>query len=419
MSKRTKVAAAGLTLVAVTALVVVNVDSAENSDGKAGPSSAAASASATPLLDETVAAVAKNLHVSKDQAGDRLVQQAEMLELNTTVKPTLDDSWSAGTWLDRKSGNLVVAVTNERRAAEVRARDAEPRLVERSAQDLRSVRSRVEQLLSRRSVEQATTFIDVTKNVVVIQAQQSDLPGAIASELDRTFPGAIDVRYRSGRIAPVAIASGDEITGSKICSAGWWVRSADARQSKNYVMTAGHCVVGDAAGQTWRHADGEFGPSALFRRDSSDWALIPVADEAVADQLSATVPAGPTTLGISRVAAPESFVVGSIVCKRGRTTSLTCGRITAHNASVPVDTSEAVDHTLLGVTTAALAADEGDSGGPVFVLDPRGNDTVVGIGIASVSTPGKDPANDLTIFQSLPRALAESGTVLVTDPASR
>jgi len=91
-----------------------------------------------------VTAMSKALGVDKTQARDRLNQQDEMTKLNVTLSKWLDDSWSAGTWLDKNSGKLVVAVTNEKRAAEVRQRNAEPRLVKRSGQNLGEVRAGVD-----------------------------------------------------------------------------------------------------------------------------------------------------------------------------------------------------------------------------------------------------------------------------------
>ncbi|MDG4795710.1 S1 family peptidase [Micromonospora sp. WMMD1082] len=420
---------AGLLALAITTAGCAATTSQES---PGGGSSTAPTPTAGGLPEQILAAVAKSIDGTEEQARERLARQAEMTELHTTIAPSLKDDWSAGTWLDRDTGNLVVAVTNERRAAEIRARNAEPRLVTRSAQDLRNVRTQVERLLKQHAVTWVGTSIDVTKNVVVLTTQKADLPTPVATALHRTFGDAIDIRYQDARDTVLSIASGDQMASDNmLCSVGWWVRDARSPVVRNYVMTAGHCVA-DSPVVPWRHAEGEIGRLGRFSFDTpigSDWALISVDDDA-ARRLSPAVsvrqakPAGEgddrelvTSLSIAATAPKTAFLTGTIVCKNGRTTQVTCGRVIANDSDVNADTGGGRAVRLRGFTRVSLLVQPGDSGGPVFILDPRGRNQVTAIGV--VSSGGGDQSNPLAAtmaFQPLDRALAESGTRLVIDP---
>ncbi|MDG4795745.1 S1 family peptidase [Micromonospora sp. WMMD1082] len=421
---------AGLLALAITTAGCAATTSQES---PGGGSSTAPTPTAGGLPEQILAAVAKSIDGTEEQARERLARQAEMTELHTTIAPSLKVDWSAGTWLDRDTGNLVVAVTNERRAAEIRARNAEPRLVTRSAQDLRNVRTQVERLLKQHAVTWVGTSIDVTKNVVVVTSQEADLPTSVATALQREFADAVDIRYQQGRDTALATASGDQITSDSgtLCSVGWWVRDARPGAARNYVMTAGHCVA-NGPDVSWRHAEGEIGRPERFSFDGptgSDWALISVDDDA-ARRLSPSVsvrgvkPIGEegqpdrdlvVSLSTAGLARQTAFLTGTIVCKNGRTTQVTCGRVIANDVDLNIAAGEGRSVPLRGVTRVSLLAQPGDSGGPVFILGDRDQVTAIGV-VSAASGDRSNPLAATMTFQLLDRALTESGTRLVIDP---
>ncbi|SFF81624.1 Trypsin [Actinacidiphila alni] len=413
--------AVGAAFAGAAVLAVAGCSTGDSGGGKAAAPAPAAAASASPSgsgsdrTAEAVKAVAKSLGVSEDQARQRLIHQASMVDLNTKVSTALKPEWSAGTWLDSTTGDLTVAVTNEKRAAQMRAAHAVPRIVRYSADDLSAIRARVQQRLEQNSVPSAETYVEAKSNVLVVEAQRSDLPQTVIDELKDEFKDAIDVRLRDQPVESASISGGDRIDNSQaICSDGWWVRNA---QSQNFVLTAGHCAFGKSD-PTWK-ADGQtLGQVQTFRRDSEDWALIHVTDDNVARQLSTDIPVSATeSLTIaSELRSPSDFPPGSIVCKRGVTTGFTCGPIIANGVTQQID-DPATGYVLQGATRVKLVSDHGDSGGAVFAIDPSGaTNSVIALGLLSAGSEGNDPATDNMWFQPLKPVLDETGTLLVASP---
>ncbi|MFD4578086.1 S1 family peptidase [Streptomyces sp. NPDC058417] len=365
---------------------------------------------------QIIDAVSRSLGVDAEEADSRLRQQAAMIEANKRIEPALDNSWSAGTWLDKETGELTVAVTNKQRANQMRGLNVKPRIVKNSGRDLEALRLAVEGFVVEKNIKTVSTYIAPQQNKVVVEVEASKSLREDALEIVKIFPQSVTVKFASSENIPVEINSGDEISSAAgRCSIGYWVKTSTP--SVNSILTAGHCVFGNED-KEWRHEEGIIGRAAQFRRDSSDWAVIPVSDESVSRRLSPAINnASGRLLSITSAADPGSFPVGTIVCKQGRTTNFTCGQLAAKNVRAPIGSGPS-QFVLQNAFQATLVTDSGDSGGPVFVLDKGGDGeatgTLTGIGITSASARGVDQASDTNIFQSLPAALAESNTSLIT-----
>src|SRR5262245_37404987 len=93
--------------------------------------------------DYAVASLAGLEGISREEAARRLDNQGPQAELAQRLAEQLGDR-AAGGYIDRRTGDLVVNVLDERAAADVRAAGATPRTVRHSLAELESVSSQLD-----------------------------------------------------------------------------------------------------------------------------------------------------------------------------------------------------------------------------------------------------------------------------------
>ena len=104
----------------------------------------------------------------------------------------------------------------------------------------------------------------------------------------------------------------------------------------------------------------------------------------------------------------EATVVGTAVCRSGRTSGWQCGKIEARGVTVNYSTGE----TILNLTRTTACSEGGDSGGS-FITTPGQAQGVLSGG--SGSCKGKHP-NSRSFFQPLGPILTTYGLTLTTSP---
>ncbi|GGO94403.1 serine protease [Wenjunlia tyrosinilytica] len=356
--------------------------------------------------DRVMAAYAKAQNLSVEEARTRLVRQSELARTATKLDKTLKPSWSAGSWIDQKSGRLLVAVTNRQRAAAIDAANTESRLVTRSTNDLEAVKGSVDGFAKRHAPRGVAWYIDVPRNVVTVEVAKS-LRGrpqtkAFLAEV-RRLGAAVKVRSVKGKMAPnYGMQDGDEITSGNFssCSLGWWVQD---RSGADLLMTAGHCL--DSGGHLWYHKLLHIGGSVSHKYGPMDWGTIHV------DDIAAPRPTTQVNLyngAYAKISGYGRAPVGTQICKSGHRTGQTCGPITAHDVTVTYGDG----HTLTGMSKAALVDDHGDSGGAVYQFDPNKEGFVIAQGMVSGGTEGQGPG-DIDYYQPIDTALADSDTIFI------
>jgi streptogrisin D len=184
---------------------------------------------------------------------------------------------------------------------------------------------------------------------------------------------------RTTRPLTEQVLGGAGITdGQFVCSAGFNV----IRNSRMYVLTAGHCTQGLPYWQ-------DLGPSVASNFPGTDFGLVRNdswdGPGAVDRYDGNVVPI--TSAGVA--------AVGEHVCASGHTTGLTCGSVVALNQTVTFSDGTVVH----GLIQTNVHTDHGDSGGPLF-------DGTVGLGTVS----GGDGQTDY--FQPLAPELATYGVNL-------
>ncbi|GHC68786.1 S1 family peptidase [Streptomyces flavofungini] len=304
--------------------------------------------------------------------------------LNAQVERQLGAD-SAGTYLDRKTGNLVVTVTSDDAAERVRATGATPRRVQRSAAQLDAAMDTLE---SRARITGTSWGVDPRSNRIAVQADRSvsarDLArlNRVADSLD----GAVRVTRVPGTFHR-EVAGGDAIYGGgSRCSAAFNVSKGTTR----YFVTAGHCTNLSA---NWSAASG--GAAVGVREGTS----FPTNDYGIVRYTNGSSPAGNVNLyngSYQEISSAADAVVGQAIKKSGSTTKVTSGSVTAVNVTVNYG-----DGPVHGMVRTTACSAGGDSGGAHFA-------GTVALGIHSGSS-GCTGTNGSAIHQPVREALSAYG----------
>jgi hypothetical protein len=364
---------------------------------------------AQTLDAQTVAAVARGERLSLAGAQQLLRRERVLLAKSKIIQPQLRADVTGGSWIDRGTGKLVVAITKRDVAVGVGDPDIERRVVARSLVQLGSLKAKVGDAVKRYRPGDVSWVVDEPGNVVTVEVSRASLHQAdtvgFLQAVRALGPGVV-VTSRAGRLMLTdGIEDGDEIKGDQpdppTCSAGWWVKD---HSGADMVMTAGHCMtVGRVV--FWKHNGTRFGIDRSFMFGPSDWGLIKVDDGA--GQL-------PTTRvnlyngSYALVSGLSTAPIGATVCKSGTTTGQTCGPIVAYGESFVVN-----GKTLTGMTVADLCVDHGDSGSPVYQFDPDLAGHVLAQGILSGGEfPPGGGCSSRMWYTPIGDALSDSGTIL-------
>jgi streptogrisin D len=286
---------------------------------------------------------------------------------------------SAGAYLDRASGRLVVTVTNGADAVAVRAAGGVPKTVARSGADL----SQVTATLGRTAKVPGTAWgVDPAANQVVVSVDDTVTGARLAKVRAATakLGDSVKVQHVAGAFT-TRISGGDPILGTQFrCSLGFNVRSG----STNFFITAGHC--GNVE-PNWFTSGGEFVGSTV---DSS----FPGNDYAIV-QYGGGVPADGTVGGQDITSAGDPFV-GQAVQRRGSTTGIHGGTVTALNQTVNYP-----EGTVFGMIQTNVCAEPGDSGGSLYA-----GSTALGI---TSGGSGNCTSGGVTFFQPITEPLSVYG----------
>ncbi|MGC5019166.1 S1 family peptidase [Micromonospora sp. DT47] len=287
---------------------------------------------------------------------------------------------TAGSWLDPASGRTVVAVTDARAAASVRAAGGIARLVGRSAAALERTQARVDL-----GVTGTAMYVDPVSNQVVVGVDSS----VGAAQLAR-IRAAVAVTGGAARITPIAgtlsmrISGGDAIYGGGYrCSLGFNVRSG----STYYFLTAGHCTDLSA---TW-YANSALSTKLGDRTGTS----FPGNDYGIVRYTNTSVTVS-GTVGSQDITSAGDAYVGQAVTRRGSTTGTRSGTVTGLNATVRY-----AEGTVRGMIATNVCAEGGDSGGPLYAGS-------VALGLTSGGS-GNCQTGGQTFFQPVKEALSKYG----------
>jgi len=326
--------------------------------------------------------------ISKQEAVDRIAQEAEARRLHHALRDHLGSAW-AGSWIDPETARLIVATTDDEYAEVANRLGVEVRSVRYSQEVLSETTSAIREQRSRDSeLEDAirASFINYPSNSVVLQVA----PGTqelVQNLLDLSSDELKQLRFEPTERIPdlSAFIRGancyeNDDSGQK-CSVGF---SVEDDSSVEGYMTAAHCAM-DALDPV-SECDSS---TAIGDFEGSDW---PDSDSAWVDTNTSYSPVSQIngySDGILSVpsenAGTEEAPLYSTVCRYGRKTrGPHCGQIQEKDVNQEFCLRRNIlgacveDVTIPGVTRTDACIDSGDSGGPYITGDGQAQGTLVG-----------------------------------------
>jgi streptogrisin D len=288
---------------------------------------------------------------------------------------------TAGSFVDA-AGKLTVNVTDAATAAAVTASGATPRYVTRSGADLAAAHSTLTASLKTPgttfAIDPVTDQILVTGDSTVTGAKLVAVKALVAKLGDKarfeSEPGVLSTK----------ISGGDAIYGGAYrCSLGFNVVSG----STYYFLTAGHC--GNVA-STWYSNSAKttvLGTNAGSSFPGNDYAIVRYTNTTVTKS---------GAVGSQDITSAATPAVGTTVSRRGSTTGIHTGSVTALNATVNYS-----EGTVSGLIRTTVCAEGGDSGGPLYK-------TTTALGLTSGGS-GNCTSGGITYFQPVVEPLSTYG----------
>ncbi len=188
-------------------------------------------------------------------------------------------------------------------------------------------------------------YVDAAAERVVVTADDSVSAADVATirRMAGTAATAIRVERATGAFRPL-VSAGDAIYGTRYrCSLGFNVVSG----STYYFLTAGHCGKSEKTWYTSANRSTLIGPTIAYTFPGDDFSLVRY------DNTSLTHPGGYTV---------ADAVVGEAVTRKGSTTGVHSGKVTALNVTVRYQGGG----TVRGMIQTNVCAEPGDSGGPLY-----------------------------------------------------
>ncbi|MGW7679318.1 S1 family peptidase [Kribbella sp. NPDC054772] len=277
------------------------------------------------------------------------------------VPDTLDaqlgsDSGVVGSYYD-DAGQLVVAVSDLSAAALVRQIGAVPRLVKFTAKQLNAVQNQLNKLALTSSAGKVRSwYVDPISGTVVVTVPKNARDSITERFLARAVANGdrVTVRPAAGTIRPTADDFGlrgglqvDKNTGYT-CSLGF---NARTRKGNRIFLTAGHCTSGKPSFSRNGYV---LGNTYTSNFPGHDFGSVGVIDGW--DQQGYVEGWGSGNVAVKGIG---DATIGSTLCKSGKSTGWTCGRIVARDVTVNYGNNRVVR----GLFQHTACVEAGDSGG--------------------------------------------------------
>ncbi|MCM2386825.1 S1 family peptidase [Streptomyces albipurpureus] len=301
------------------------------------------------LLTVPVMGLGASAASAKPEPSPGVTASATQYALDARLESALGEH-SAGSYLDTQTGELVVAVTDETSAEQVRKAGARAQVVKRSTAQLEAAMAVLEE---RAKIPGTSWGIDPSTNQVAVEADESVSTQSIT--VLNTVASGLGDAVRIKRVPGVfakELAGGDAIwSGGYRCSAAFNV----VRNGVRSFLTAGHCT---NIGPSWSTSNGGI---EVGTRDGSSY---PTNDYGIIRYTDNSQPEGTVNLydgNFQDITSAADAIVGQAIQKSGSTTQLTNGSVTAVNVTVNYS-----DGPVYGLVRTTACSAGGDSGGAHF-----------------------------------------------------
>jgi streptogrisin C len=375
MSGRFRVGAALTGIVALTAAGLIAANGAQ-ADAPVG-------AAKLPTADQRVLEVQDQAQALDGKLGSRAI----------------------GSYVD-DTGALVVAVSDEATAALVRQAGAIPRIVRYTAGQLLAVQAQLDHLATSSTAGQVKSwYVDPISGTVVVS-----VPTGVQDSITKRFlrkalanGGKVTLRRSPGTVTTTDEQFGllggyqvDKNTGYT-CSLGFNATTSDGAR---IFVTAGHCTAGKPS---WSRNGYIIGNTRSSSFPGNDFGTVSVIEGW--DQQGRVERWGATDV---QVRGTADAMVGSDLCKSGKSTGWTCGRIVARNVTVNYGNNKVVR----GLIEHTACVEAGDSGGANMTGDYAQGITS-GAALISGQCLDKHGQQNESYSQPIGEALSASGASLV------
>ncbi|MFD6325889.1 S1 family peptidase [Streptomyces sp. NPDC058442] len=307
----------------------------------------------------------------------------------------LGASRTAGSWIDA-DGRTVVAVTDEKAAAEVRKAGAEPKMVRHSMSALKSA---TQTLRSAPRVPGTSWSMDYRSNEVVVRGD-STVSADDWSDLTRVAEevgGFVRMERTGGTFTTLLNGAVPILSTAGRCSAGFNVTDG----KRDFILTAGHC---GPDGSVWFADDQgrqQVGTTVGGSFPGDDYSLIEYDGGRAGEGAGVVAIGDGRGVRITGVGDPE---IGQRIFRSGSTSGLRDGEVTALNATVNYP-----EGTVSGLIESNVCAEPGDSGGPMFSEG-------IALGVTSGGSGDCRQAGGTTFFQPVTKALSQLKVDLIVAP---
>ncbi len=327
------------------ALALIGANLHPASAGDTATTSSPSSPKVSAALSE---ALQRDLHLTAEQAADRLTREETARGVEQRAKDALGATY-AGSWYDADSGKLIVQTTGSSEVAALKGTDSEVRTVARSAAELDAVKSGIDALAGKHAPAAINGWhVDAKTNSVVVAVNRAKVDDAAKSFLDKAIAGRDHVRVVDEADSPRTYA---DVVGGWPYYINFGGRCSEGFSVYGGFVSAGHCgtpgatvsdhngtVIGSFAGSTFPYYDYSFVSTqagvnlwGYVEGYNGSWYYV---------RGSAQVPQG------------------SGICRSGSTTGMWCGTLLDRGWTVNYPQG-----TVYGLTRTNVCAEPGDSGG--------------------------------------------------------
>ena len=316
-----------------------------------------------PVLERAATAVAKARGIKLSEARSQLAREKALGDKAARIEKALAGR-TGGSFLDA-NGELVVTALDNAAKNEITASGARAKLVDDSEAQLDSIMRQLDRQAAQNGPGKSQGWrVDVPTNTVVVTLTEgaSDAQTAAIEKLASGFGASVRMEEKPADQAPRlaewmvgGYQFGTAAGGS--CSVGF--NTVDA-SNRPVILTAGHCIT---AGMNTRNGF-VIGSSRTADFPADDFGTFWNAYPSYW-QPSPSVYRYDTGTYPRVVGHWNNPPIGTTVCKSGRTTGWTCGRIGAVNETVTYRGGK----TVYGLTRHDACVEPGDSGGANISAD--------------------------------------------------
>lgn len=345
--------------------------------------------------------------LSKTEAAEVLRRNQVALDIAPAIESASADPTWAGAWIDHRSGGVPVFqfAGDTKGKAQALESSLPPGVayrlvsVRRSLAELEQAKASVwdeADALRSRGIEITAVGIDTAGNRLrvgvlgvdaAVEAMPTDEFGPDL-EVHQQDYGTADACPETGCLPIKAGIGITDANSSFPCTVGYLARRTDTNPDQLVAVTAGHCIKLGNKTSPWKHGSSNVGVTSTkgsgvyvhgyYNNSTADVGAFRTNSLSDANRRTRNLvlySTGGTTADVIGYAAQSSQVVGTVVCRTGRTTDVKCGNVqdtSIDEYSVVWNdstcTTKLYNYLIKNSVEYSIDGLGGDSGAPVYAI---------------------------------------------------